>query len=73
MNEIFNADTFLQQEIHLAVEGKPIDIPVAGAIGLLALGDVGTIAWRKKILEVKAELAKRTAANLAKEEGGSLK
>lgn len=68
MDETFNADIFLQQEIHLAAEGKPIDIPVDGAIGLLALGDVGTIAWRKKILEVKAELARRTAANFAKQE-----
>ena len=65
MKKSFHPDIFLQQEIHLAVNGEPIDIPVDGAIGLLALGDVGTIAWRKKILAVKAELAQRTEANLA--------
>lgn len=65
MDKTFNADIFLQQEVSLAAEGKPIDVPVDGAIGLLALGDLGTIAWRKKILEVKMELARRTNSNLS--------
>lgn len=56
---------FLNNEIILSSpDGKPLDIPVGGAIGLLALGDVGTIAWRQKILAVKTELAQRTQANL---------
>ncbi len=29
----------------------PFDIPVEGSLGLLALGAVGIIAWKKKKLE----------------------
>lgn len=65
MKKSFNPDIFLNEDIQLAAGGQPIDIPIDGAIGLLALGDVGTIAWRKKILEVKTELARRTEVNLA--------
>ncbi len=48
-----------------ASAANPFDIPPGGAIGLLALGDVGIIAWRQKRLQVKAELARRTQAHLA--------
>jgi len=45
-------------------DGLPFDIPVGGSIGLLALGDLGIIAWRQKIEQVKTEMAVRTRKNL---------
>lgn len=57
---------FLNYHVQLSgSNNQPLDIPVGGAIGLLALGDIGTIAWRQKILQVKNELASRTQAHLA--------
>lgn len=38
-----------------ARDGQKIEIPVEGALGLLALGDIGLIAWRMK----KQEILKR--------------
>jgi hypothetical protein len=65
MKKKFTGEYFLQQQIELKrADGHPMEIPIGGAIGLLALGDLGTIAWRQKRLEVKQELAKRTQANL---------
>lgn len=65
MKKKFTGDYFLQQQIELKrQDGHPLDIPIGGAIGLLALGDLGTIAWRQKRLELKKELAKRTQAHL---------
>lgn len=29
-------------------EGKSIEVPVEGALGLLSLGDIGLVAWRLK-------------------------
>lgn len=52
-------------------DGEPIDIPIGGAIGLLALGDVGLIAWRQKRQQAKVELAQRTENHLAKHQGGT--
>ena len=44
--------SFFDTSIELSnAKGEPFEIPLGGAIGLLALGDVGTIAWRKSILE----------------------
>ena len=34
-------------------EGKKIDIPIEGSLGLLALGAKGLIAWREKRDSVK--------------------
>lgn len=60
-------ETFFNLKIKLATpDGKPIDIPIGGSIGLLALGDIGTIAWRQKNHEAKIELAQRSKENLSK-------
>ena len=32
----------------LTKDGKAINIPVNGSLGLLALGDIGLLAWREK-------------------------
>lgn len=37
-------------------DGKPFDIPLQGSLGLLALGDLGLMAWRKKKMEVYERL-----------------
>ncbi len=50
---------FLQTE-----DGQPFDIPPSGSIGLLALGDLGIIAWRQKLQQIKTEMAERTRRNL---------
>ena len=34
-------------------DGQPVEIPLEGAIGLLALGDVGLIAWRQALRNSK--------------------
>ncbi len=66
MEKKFSPEVFLQQQFELRMpDGQPLDIPIDGAIGLLALGDVGIIAWRQKIRAVKTELALRTQSNLA--------
>lgn len=39
-------------------DGKPVEIPVEGSIGLLALGHIGLLAWRKKRKEVADEASK---------------
>jgi len=63
----------LSQKIQLAgPDGAPYDIPVGGSIGLLALGDLGTIAWRQKLRSIQEEMGKRTEANLSKSESGDL-
>lgn len=46
-------------------DGRPYDIPIGGSIGLLALGDLGIIAWRQKQQQLKAELAERTRQHLS--------
>ncbi len=66
MKNKFTPKTFLNQQIQLAgPDGQLIDIPPGGAIGLLALGDLGIIAWRQKRLQLKTELGRRTQENLA--------
>jgi len=68
MKNDFTPGVFLDQHIQLTgPDGRPFEIPAGGSIGLLALGDVGTIAWRQKLLAVKTELARRTQLNLAKD------
>lgn len=42
----------------LGTDGKPVEIPEEGSIGLLALGYVGLLAWRKKRKEVADEASK---------------
>ncbi|MEM9885041.1 MAG: hypothetical protein AAF849_04050 [Bacteroidota bacterium] len=32
-------------------EGVAFEIPLEGSLGLLALGDIGLMAWRKKKME----------------------
>ncbi len=41
-------------------DGEPFDIPIEGSLGVLALGDLGLIAWRQKRRQFKQELAERT-------------
>ena len=62
-------DYFHRYRVHLAgPDGQPLDIPDDGGfIGLLALGDLGTIAWRQHLRRRKQELARRTQINLAAE------
>lgn len=36
------------QSLMTTIDGNPIDIPIEGNLGLLALGDIGLIAWRLK-------------------------
>lgn len=43
--------------------GASIDIPFGGSLGLLALGDIGLMAWRMKRQEIiKTELERRKNA-----------
>jgi hypothetical protein len=70
MGKKFPPHIFLEQQFELRMpNGQPLDIPIGGAIGLLALGDVGTIAWRQKILAVKTELAQRTQTDHEQNKG----
>ena len=39
----------------LTEDGKPFEIPPDGALGLLALGAVGVMAWRRKRQQVEAQ------------------
>ena len=41
-------------------DGEEFEIPVEGSLGLLALGDIGLLAWRSKIEQVKREMAARS-------------
>ncbi len=45
------------QELDLRLpNGEPFEIPVQGSLGLLALGDIGLMAWRQKKLQfIKAQ------------------
>lgn len=54
----------VQPALH-TVDGQSFDIPFGGSIGLLALGDLGIIAWRQKVRKLKVELGARTLQNLA--------
>lgn len=50
-------------------EGEKFEVPPQGSLGLLALGDVGVIAWRQareKVRQEKlAEVQRKRAANKA--------
>ncbi|MEO1259065.1 MAG: hypothetical protein AAFZ15_09730 [Bacteroidota bacterium] len=60
---------FLSFQIDLAgPDGQPFKVPLGGALGLLAAGDIGTIAWRQKLQQVKSEMAERTQTHLAEGE-----
>ncbi|GAK51789.1 hypothetical protein U14_03035 [Candidatus Moduliflexus flocculans] len=41
-------------------DGQPFDPPVEGSLGLLALGDLGLVAWRRKRQDVNYELMLRS-------------
>ena len=44
-------------------EGHSIKIPFGGSLGLLALGDIGLLAWRMKKQEIiKAQIERRKNA-----------
>lgn len=47
-----NLKTKLDEYVFHTRDGKAFEIPADGSLGLLALGDLGTIAWRKKRMEV---------------------
>ena len=51
-----------EQHIITDPDGNEFEIPVEGSIGLLALGDIGYLAWKAKIEEVKRGMAARSAA-----------
>ena len=61
----------MTEESHLisTPDGEPFEIPVQGSLGLLALGDLGVIAWRNKIDQVKREMAARGLAPTAGADG----
>ena len=40
-------------------DGQKFDVPVQGSLGLLALGDIGLMAWRQKKLQVYQEMQKQ--------------
>jgi len=42
-------------------DGQKFDVPVHGSLGLLALGDIGLMAWREKKLQVYQEMQKQKA------------
>lgn len=48
-------------------DGQEFDIPLEGSLGLLALGDVGLMAWRSRIEQVKREMAARSSADDGKD------
>lgn len=48
-------------------DGKPVEIPLNGSISLLALGDLGLIAWRLKKQEYNQAL--RNKQNNREDEG----
>ena len=41
-------------------DGDAFDVPVEGSLGLLALGDLGLMAWRAKIENTKRKMAARS-------------
>lgn len=45
-------------------DGKIIEIPLQGCLGLLALGDIGLIAWRQKKEQYIASLSSNTSNHL---------
>jgi hypothetical protein len=50
MKELKNSES-----VTITLNGKPLDVPAEGALGLLALGHVGLSAWRKKRIETGLE------------------
>ena len=49
-------DALLHTDIPLRTEdGEPFDLPIEGSLGLLALGDLGLVAWRRKRQQVTHE------------------
>lgn len=40
-------------------DGLPIAVPVEGSLGLLAIGDVGLLAWRSKLKQHMAQAAQQ--------------
>lgn len=56
---------FFEESIYLTQTGnEPFEIPIGGSIGLLVLGDVGTIAWRQELRRLKQQMAQHSQANL---------
>ena len=48
-----NNENKKSQDVKIMIkDGKEIDIPVEGSLGLLALGAVGIRAWRRKQKEI---------------------
>ena len=45
-------------ELKIAGTDKKFDVPVEGCLGLLALGDIGLMLWRKKRRETYKETLK---------------
>ena len=39
--------------------GETFEVPVQGSLGLLALGDIGLLAWRQKKMQVFQEMQKQ--------------
>ncbi len=37
-------------------DGKKYEVPVNGSLGLLALGDIGLIAWRKRRIQYQQDM-----------------
>ena len=44
-------------------DGKPFEIPLQGSLGLLALGDVGLMTWRKRKIAAYEQAQKQKREN----------
>jgi len=49
----------LSENLLQTKDGQPIEIPFNGSLGILALGDIGLLLWRKRRKEIIAEELKR--------------
>lgn len=56
-----NVATFPELKIKTTTD-QLFEIPLEGSLGLLALGDIGLIAWRQKKLQTLQEQATKTKA-----------
>lgn len=61
-NNAAHVDTFPELVIKTTT-GQSFEIPLEGSLGLLALGDIGLIAWRQKKLTVIQEQQVKIASS----------
>ncbi|MCX8212781.1 MAG: hypothetical protein OTI34_17130 [Lewinella sp.] len=59
-NNSLKADAFFAPFSLLAEEGDSIKVPIAGSLGLLALGDQGWYIWRQAKRTHKEDMGQRS-------------